>query len=187
MIDKQKEWKKKNGFNAEDVTYVVIGESYSIKNELKDAGFIFNPILKWHRDTNEGYEDKTIKVNLNDVVEFSSNGEGVYKSTAKNFISNIINPYKSQVETFYYGEIGQKLDDIEVILKSKRDYMGNWGQSYIYTFEDNNSHIFIWFTTKIIEFNINDELYLRGTIKSHNEYNNQKQTIITRCKLIRRD
>jgi hypothetical protein len=42
------EWLEANGFSEYGVTYLVLGNSYPIKDSLKDAGFKFSPLLRWH-------------------------------------------------------------------------------------------------------------------------------------------
>ena len=47
MITKEKvtkgKWLEENGFSHLGETYVVMGNSYSIKDALKEAGFKFSP------------------------------------------------------------------------------------------------------------------------------------------------
>ena len=38
--------------------------------------------------------------------------------------------------------------------------------------------------SKRIEVEEGNSLKLKGTIKDHSEYNNQKQTVLTRCKVL---
>ena len=54
-------WFAKNGFNEEGTTYVVMGDSYSIKDKLKAAGFKYDPDLKWHAPTPADFQTFEIK------------------------------------------------------------------------------------------------------------------------------
>ena len=47
------EWLEMNGFSEYGVTYLVLGNSYPIKDDLKENGFKFSPLLRWHGDTND--------------------------------------------------------------------------------------------------------------------------------------
>ena len=48
-IQTKSEWLSNNGFNVEGTTFCVIGaNTFSIKEELKQLGYKFNPLLKWH-------------------------------------------------------------------------------------------------------------------------------------------
>ena len=46
------EWLKINGFSADGVTYIVMGNSYKIKEDLKLSDFKFSPLLRWHGESN---------------------------------------------------------------------------------------------------------------------------------------
>ena len=87
---KRAEWLLKNGFSAEGETYIITGDSYSIKDELKVAGWRYDPILKWHKADPAGYEDRVIKIKVEDCFGFSAWGEGRYLPTAKEYMSTAI-------------------------------------------------------------------------------------------------
>lgn len=180
-------WLKTNGFSEDGITYIIIGDSYSIKDELKKAGFYYDPVLKWHRSTPDGYEDKVIKVNLNEIIEFSAEGKGYYITNAKNIIDTKLATEENEEISEWYSNIGDKIKNIKVQLTKHSSFTNRWGLSNIYTFKDNNSHVFIWFTTKNLNYKIDDFLLLSGTIKNHNQYKNTKQTIVTRCNIMKAD
>ena len=87
------------------------------------------------------------------------------------------------VNTVYYGNVGDKIE-LEVTGKCIAGYDTQFGYTYIYRFTDNENHTFIWKTTNTIETN-DEGIFtgiVRGTIKEHNEYRGEKQTVLTRCK-----
>lgn len=185
--EKKAKWLEKNGFDAEGVTYIITGDSYSIKNELKAAGFKFDPVLLWHRASAEKYEDRVIKVTIDEVIEFSAWGEGHYKTEAKEIIEKKIAATQPQSSSNWVGEIGEKYTVLPATLIKKGEFLNRFGHSNIFTFVDEHENIFIWFTTKNLDdIAINDKIELIGTIKSHNEYKNTKSTILTRCKIVRK-
>ena len=51
----------------------------------------------------------------------------------------------------------------------------------MYKFIDIEGNVFIWITSCYID--MDKRIKLRGTIKEHSEYNNVKQTVLTRCKV----
>jgi len=89
----------------------------------------------------------------------------------------------------YVGEVGKRIE-IELILKKRIAYETCYnGYSnttcFIYLFEDAAGNIYKWSTSKFLEQELeNKKVTLKGTIKDHTEYNGQKQTVITRCKVI---
>lgn len=87
----------------------------------------------------------------------------------------------------YVGSIGDKLT---ILVKYNRSfwYESMYGATCIHLFSDDMGNIFKWSTgknlvesdgRKIPEGSI---VKLTGRIKSHDEYRNQKQTVLTRCK-----
>ena len=184
-FDHNKElWLKTNGFSEDGFTYVVTGNSYAIKDQLKEAGFKYDSVLRWHRATPEGYEENTIKVNLDDVIEISAWGEGHYLSSAKKFIDNLLKEEDDeQEESEWYGEVGGKVKEHKVRFTNRYSYQSQWGLSNIYTFKDDTNHTFVWFTTKGLSYELNTPLILTGTIKEHKTYKDTHQTIVTRCKV----
>jgi len=183
FAEKKANWLKKNGFNAEGETYVVTGDSYSIKDELKALGFKFDYTLFWHKEEPAGYEDRTIKVKVEDVIDFSAWGEGHYKTEAKDFIKKLTQPAEEESNSEWVGEVGNKISRLEVTLVKKGGFYGNWGWSNIYSFKDAEDNIINWFTTKEIEFAVDEKCFLTATVKKHDTYKGVKQTIVTRAKL----
>ena len=63
-----------------------------------------------------------------------------------------------------------------------------WGtdEMYIHTFKDDQGNKLVWKTTSPLDRNAIDEgdvVELTGTVKDHNEYKEEKQTVLTRCKV----
>lgn len=97
----------------------------------------------------------------------------------------------------YIGTIGKRIE-LELTLKKRIAYSANYNgynetTCYIYLFEDDNGNTYKWNTNKFLEKIINgsyevinegEQTKLKGTIKVHEEYQGQKQTVITRCKIL---
>lgn len=180
---KKASWLETHGFSAEGITYIVTGDSYSIKDELKAAGFKYDTVLKWHRSTSEGYEDRVIKVDVNEVFEFSAWGEGFYSTGAKDIIDKKLAATQPDIDSEWVGEVGSKYEAGLVQLIRKNSFQTMYGLSNVYTFKDENDNILTWFTAKDLDIEINDFVILKGTVKSHDEYKSVKNTILTRCKI----
>ncbi len=93
----------------------------------------------------------------------------------------------------YIGSIGDRIKNVPVTFIFVRFFDGFYGTTSIMKFKDDNGNVIIWKTNsspEILDKNGNEivinegtRLYITGTIKEHNEYNDEKQTILTRCKL----
>jgi hypothetical protein len=178
-------WLKDNGFNEDGITYIHIGDTYSIKDSLKEAGFIFNPILLWHKADPKNFEDKVIAVSTSSIIEFSAWGKGMFLSSAADYVKEMLDKAenKKPSKSEWQGDINQTFSTPLVILKSINTYSGQYNLTYIYNFEDKEENKYSWWSTKIIPQKIGDELYLTGKVKSHDEFKNQKITRLTRCKI----
>lgn len=180
--EKKATWMEKNGFDAEGATYIITGDSYSIKEELKADGWKFDSVLLWHKADPAGYEDRVIKVFDEEIIEYSAWGEGHFKTEAKNYIMQKMLPAEDLDLTFV-GEIGDKLKQIIVTLTKKNSFCGRFGLTNILEFRDENKNYLVWFTSTEPKFEIGDKISLSGTIKEHKKYKEIPQTIVTRCKL----
>jgi hypothetical protein len=182
---KSKEWLSKNGFNKNMVTYVYyLDNSYDVKDELKNAGFRFNKTLLWHcAEIPESYEDKVIAINFADIASMSAWGEGMYKVEARAFVDTQIKEARPASRSSWIGEEGEKLSVIPVTLVSIRPFESRFGFSQVVKFL-NGDNVITWFTATNIKYEIGDSLLLSGTVKQHSEYNDELQTVMTRCKLL---
>ena len=85
----------------------------------------------------------------------------------------------------YQGKVGERLEFFLTVEKAI-ELDGYYGQSILYTMRDNNQNIFIWITaSKTIHLEENNIYHLRGTVKEHKKYKNQKQTVLSRCALVK--
>lgn len=181
--DNKKKWLEKNGFAEDGTSYIITSDSYSIKDELKAAGWKYDPILKWHKADPAGYEDRTVKINVEDCFAFSAWGDGRYLATAKDFIDNLLNEAKGPSASEWVGEVGERLKKIPVTLVGVYGFDGKYGYSQVVKFQDENGNALTWFTAVHISVQVGDSCLLTGTVKKHDEYKGEKTTILTRCRI----
>ena len=189
---KKAQWLEKNGFNKEGKTFIITGESYSIKDELKSEGYIYHPILKWHKAVKEGnFIDRVIEINVNDYFTFSAWGEGWFIQEKKEKLDKMIanKPENLFVNSDWLNmNIGERFSKLSVTFISLRTFFGRYGQNQIVTFQETGtSNLIKWFTSVNIPYNEGDHLLLSGTIKEkiNDKYeDNAKVTIVTRCKML---
>lgn len=85
---------------------------------------------------------------------------------------------KEVIRSHYVGEIGDTIT-VQVEEMSYKVIDTRFGETIMYKFVDEHGNIFIWFTGKDIPDNISE---ITGTVKAHNEFQDVKQTVLTRCK-----
>lgn len=176
---------KKNGFNEEGFTWIVLGNTFEIKEELKAAGAKYNNELLWHFN-HEQTAYPCVKVSIEELAEMTAFGTWSFDVVnVKLYIENLRKINAPKTESQHIGNVGDKVD-LKVTLTSIHTYETNYtyyGElHFIYKFSDENSNTIVWKTSnKNLE---EGKIYqIKGRIKEHNEYNGDKQTVLTRCKV----
>ncbi|MFV1457472.1 hypothetical protein, partial [Bacillus mycoides] len=85
----------------------------------------------------------------------------------------------------YIGEIGDKLE-LSLTVMVSIELEGMYGYTYINKMKDEQGNLVVWKTQKNLEAYADDnkKIRLKGTVKEHCEYREEKQTILTRCRLL---
>lgn len=144
----------------------------------------------------------------NDYLINLSNAVKMGYATSKNvgFLASLIPAYKKELGLLesrktierpnpsnYYGAIGNKVT-LELTYIKGISFDSQFGICWIHLFIDSIGNKFKWQTSsdlsKLLEdgsyqnFKMGDNLKLKGTIKTHSDYKGEKQTCLTRCKII---
>ena len=186
---------QKQGFNAEGKTYVILGDTYKIKDELKQLGCKFSNIFGWHIDHQiEGYD--LLMVDVNEC--FDKDYTGTYRwnlwkndGLTERIHEASLKAAASRSKSQHVGSIGDRISTKATLTKISW-YDTNFGTKYIYTFTDIWNNVLVWKTTGGCEKEVNgllkpveagEMITITGTVKSHDEYQGIKQTVLTRCKI----
>ncbi|KKN72369.1 hypothetical protein LCGC14_0411960 [marine sediment metagenome] len=82
----------------------------------------------------------------------------------------------------YVGEVGERIT-VRVHVIRRRVLDGQYGPSYMFRMLDGDGNVFVWFSS--VDVLEEGEWYnLLGTVKKHERYDDVKQTILTRCKVL---
>lgn len=135
---------------------------------------------KWQQEHAEEIARQEAERKAKEEAEAKAKAEEEARIKAEKAISN------------YVGQIGDKID-----IKAIYEYSAffnvpsfyNRFQTetiYIHNFKDAKGNKLIWKTGSPIDGNVIEkgmEVSLKGTIKEHKEYKDEKQTILTRCRV----
>ena len=179
-----------NGFNEEGFTWCITGDTYSIKDELKEMGGKFQYGLGWHfaEEKNiEGHE--TVMVSIDEVGsknicnEYSLNEIREIKEVLKSKHQKTDEEEKSE----YIGEVGEKINtEVELVKRSAYTVSSYSGYGtdivHVYTFKDENGNQIVWKTGSYPEIEEGKSYTLTGKVKEHKEYKGIKQTYMKNCK-----
>ena len=170
---------EKNGFgkeNDEFVIYRVIGDTYSIKDELKALGCKFKPAVGWYSNhALEGY--KTQRMTSKEVLE-----EGIFivwKDKADVEKLWVENQHDEADPSEWQGTVGERIER-ELFINKKVDGVGYMGKtSYFYIMTDKNDNVYTWSSS--CWYDEGDYVHFKATVKAHEEYKGRHQTRLTRC------
>lgn len=174
---------EKNGFDKDGITFMALGDTFACKDILKAQGYKFNSLLNWHGvNPTEVDGVKFIPVNFDTVYEVTHTGYVREKEDAYKTIEDVKNENVISTSNFI-GEVKDKFKSMAVKVKHVSFFEGKFGLTYVYTFEDKDGNVLNWFASKCQEIESGDEVFISGTIKSHEVYKGVKTTYITRCKI----
>lgn len=90
------------------------------------------------------------------------------------------------MKEMYVGSIGERLE-----VKAVYQFSSHWTHfigymiqtMYCHSFKDKDGNVLIWKTASSLGLEEGQEVTLKGTVKDHSEYKDEKQTVLTRCKI----
>jgi hypothetical protein len=84
----------------------------------------------------------------------------------------------------YFGKVGEReVFTLEVLKKS--GFSTQYGWTTLHIFKDQDGNIATWFSSNK-EFEVGEVVTLNATVKEHKEYEGTKQTVLTRCNMIKK-
>lgn len=93
------------------------------------------------------------------------------------------NAHKAEVEaSAYVGEIGDRFKVDVTSFACLSSWENAYGMTFLYKFTDAENHTFIWYASNPVE-DVDHVSSVKGTVKTHSEFNGVKQTVLTRCKV----
>ncbi|WJE41198.1 hypothetical protein QRD86_00145 (plasmid) [Bacillus halotolerans] len=174
------------GYNQPTI-HLVLGDTFSIKDELKSAGARFNNQIRgWYFSEKPGQWD-TVELETAELLKYNYLGQVDLKYFHE--VQDYINEKRKEVEpqSSYVGSVGEKIEiEVEFItsfLIESTHFI--YSDTFINKMQDEQGNIFIWKTSKNLKYEKDDtgKIRLKGTIKEHTEFRGEQQTILTRCRL----
>lgn len=165
--------------------YTVLGDTYSIKEELKEKGAEWGGrTLGWYF-SEKNYEYETVELEVSELVWYNDLGEVLQRdpNEYKEYVKQAKKGLEKESEWVY--EVGEKIETELKILNSF-EIETAFGWSCINKLADSEGNIFIWKTAKDLAYMYGEGnvVKIKGTVKELSEYREEKQTVLTRCKVI---
>lgn len=178
-----------HGFSSEGKIYVVTGNTYEIREELKAAGAKWFSALRSWGFTEDTDKYPTVQISFDECYTVDMETGCVnwnYETGNEDLIKSKMPKVENSLESSFIGSIGDKLDQVVTFVRYfeyERDSYSGWGKEIarIYKFVDEHGNILIWNTGSWKTLQEGKRYNLKGKIKEHNTYNGENQTILTRC------
>lgn len=186
------EFFKREGFNSEGKIWAVVKTGFVPKEFTEEMLSKGAKKHGWNIYLFSEPQADYDCIELNATECLDSDMYGVYNDFKRGYMNQLIADAeeaerKAKAEkSSYFGNVGDKVDGLEVTFKNEFFYETQFGGMCIYIFEDADGHQFKWSTSTGFSTSLEREavITIKGTIKEHSEYNGIKQTVLTRCKLV---
>lgn len=191
LNSKLQEMLELRGFSGEGKIYAVTGDTYSLKDELREAGAKWKQRLNCWTFAEPSTQYPTVEIGWEEVLVVNyEEGYLEWKDfNPKEFIQSKL-PKEDKPVSEHVGEIGKRIE-LKATLESVRHWevpaFRGWGTDTktLYKFRDEHGNILIWITTgyglDASEVPVGAQITLRGTVANHSEYAEEKQTELKRC------
>lgn len=172
------------GYDPENPTiYLVVGNTYDIKDYLKEQGCKFDKALNWYSTTpiEVSGNYNIAKLSFFDIYNWEPLSLRFVKrdDADENAAAAIAAVYPTS-HSEYVGELKERMRNLNVTFIGARSFDGYYGTTFIYTFKQ-GENILVWMTSKYMDLEKNASFLLTGTVKDHKEYKGEKQTYLSRC------
>ena len=173
------------GFGEAGYITVYYGETYPNLDWFKEHNECrYHKIFGWYTPSDETVSEeipegvKTAKLYWDGIK--NEYGE-VDEDRASAVIAEI--RYEEVESGDYVGEVGER-KVFTLRIKKAITLTGFYGVSTMHIMEDENGNTFVW-TTAAKTLEVGATYMLKGTVKDHKEYKGVKQTILTRCAIVK--
>lgn len=85
----------------------------------------------------------------------------------------------------HVGQVKERMT-FRATVERRSSFDGRFGLTYIYKFRTTEGNALTWFASSSQDCKVGDEIDLTGTVKKHDDFKGEAQTILTRCKVAKR-
>jgi hypothetical protein len=191
--------------------HIIENHGYLSKTKARELNLISTSdrVIDFITDNKSAKHNQHVDVIISKLTDYFNAAKNLsdYEYNLSLIIENEYIPkrflgYLTSIPKFYDNLLERELKEQESAksefigkIKERRDFKlhvnfirpidGYYGTSYLCKFTDKSGNKFTWFSSRNPDFNENDDILLKGTIKEHTIYQNEKQTKLTRCKLMK--
>lgn len=200
-----KEYLRRFGLSENGEAWVVLGNTYEIKDDLKEEGAKFSDGMGWHFDHKPEKYD-TLYLEASTVIGIDDDGRDVHFLVYSEMTGRVdmrcgwwLADYvkKAQEEYVeshkvgeYVGAVGERVS-IDAIYDGcssfERKSFSGYGTTtmWVERFVDEHQNLLVWITSSNVmcDKEKGDMVKVTGTVKEHKDYKGKRQTVLARCKV----
>lgn len=165
--------------------YIVMGNTYTISKELKEAGAEYTSKTGWmFKHKPEGFT--TVEMTADQCIRYDYYG---FPYHSHDIYDNAVAKYNAmKPESQHIGNVGDKITITATYLgaayfESYNRFSHRNETTYINKFETAEGNILVWKTGTYPNIPEGTQVEVTATIKAHSEYRGEKQTDLTRARV----
>ena len=181
-----------HGFSSDGKIFVVTGNTYGIREELKAAGAKWFSALRSWGFTEDTDKYLTVEISFDECYTVDMEIGYVnwnYETGNEDLIKSKMPKEEGKPESEFFGAVGDKFSQVVTFVRYfeyERNSYSGWGKELarIYKFVDDSGNVLIWNTSSWKNLQEGTKYTIKAKVKEHNTYQGEKQTILTRCNIV---
>lgn len=181
-----------HGFSSDGKIFVVTGNTYEIREELKAAGAKWFSALRSWGFTEDTDKYLTVEISFDECYTVDMETGYVnwnYETGNEDLIKSKMPKEEGKSESEFIGAVGDKFSQVVTFVRYfeyERNSYSGWGKELarIYKFVDDSGNVLIWNTSSWKNLQEGTKYTIKAKVKEHNTYQGEKQTILTRCNIV---
>lgn len=181
-----------HGFSSDGKIFVVTGNTYEIREELKAAGAKWFSALRSWGFTEDTDKYLTVEISFDECYTVDMETGYVnwnYETGNEDLIKFKMPKEEGKPESEFIGAVGDKFSQVVTFVRYfeyERNSYSGWGKELarIYKFVDDSGNVLIWNTNSWKNLQEGTKYTIKAKVKEHNTYQGEKQTILTRCNIV---
>lgn len=181
-----------HGFSSDGKIFIVTGNTYEIREELKAAGAKWFSALRSWGFTEDTDKYLTVEISFDECYTVDMETGCVnwnYETGNEDLIKSKMPKEEDKPESEFIGTVGDKFSQVVTFVRYfeyERNSYSGWGKELarIYKFVDDSGNVLIWNTSSWKNLQEGTKYTIKAKVKEHNTYQGEKQTILTRCNIV---
>lgn len=185
VIQKAKSQRETFGFGEQGFIWLFKGDTYAALDWFREQPTRYARMLGWYLPSNiempQPLPAGVTPVKL--MWENVCNEEGDHFRPEEEVAAYVETLIYDPGQSEWVGSIKERVT-LELNCTRILHFMNSYGESTMFMFEDDEGDILTWTTQTSQDIEEDHRYLITGTVKEHTIYRNNKQSVLTRCKVM---